>query len=225
MPIVPARPTLPRGVAVLASAALISTLAAGCTSSSGGTGGASSSAGGATGSTGSTAPGTGSATTTSPAGSRTTTKTTTRTTAPAPSMTTERPVPVHTQAPVPLSRKVEVDGKVQLSLAALRSVHVAAHGPGEIAGPALAVTVRVVNDSRRRVDVSHSSVNVIGADGQVGEPSSEAPAHPFTGSVAPGHSAEATYVFRMSDSVRRRVDIYVSYAPAAPVAHFHGNAA
>jgi hypothetical protein len=129
-----------------------------------------------------------------------------------------------TKPVVALKQPVVVDGKVRIALIKLRGVQVEAVGPGEIAGPALAVTLRLVNRTSRPVDLSYASVDVIGSDGQVASPTPEPPADPFRGKVAPGASAEGTYVFNMAESVRDRIDVYVSYSAGVPVAHFRGSA-
>lgn len=130
-----------------------------------------------------------------------------------------------TKSPVALTKPVDVDSRVRLSLTRIRPVQVTAVGPGEIAGPALAVTVHVDNRSSRPIDLEYAAVNVIGSDGQVGNESPESPAAaPFPARVAPGAAADGTYVFQMPTSVRNPINVYVSYTAGGPTAHFHGNA-
>ena len=69
------------------------------------------------------------------------------------------------------------------------------------------------------------SVDLIGSDGNVGNPTPEPPAKPFAGKVAPGAAASGVYVFQMSTKVRNPINVYVDYTAGAPTAHFRGDAA
>ncbi|WP_460602724.1 DUF4352 domain-containing protein [Jatrophihabitans fulvus] len=114
---------------------------------------------------------------------------------------------------------------MRISLPAIRSTKVSANGPGEIAGAALAVTIGVQNRSGRSLDLGSASVELVDSEGQVGTPTTEAPAKALPETVVAGATARGVYVFVVPASRRSRVDIFVSYSAGAPVAHFRGAAA
>jgi hypothetical protein len=106
-------------------------------------------------------------------------------------------VGVNLLPPVPAGRPGEFGGGVSVVLVGSRAVEVEAHGPGETSGPAMAVTLEVRNSGRAPLDLGAIAVNAAQIDGTPGVPTSVDPAAPFTGSVAPGGAARATYVFRV----------------------------
>ncbi len=128
-----------------------------------------------------------------------------------------------TAPPVALQAPAKVDSVV-VSLVTIQSLTVSANGPGEVAGPALAVTVKISNNSSAAVDVSHAVVTLLDSQGQVGTPTPESPAAPFTGSVQPGASASGVYVFDIAQTQRNPINVYVTYTAGAATAHFVGNA-
>jgi hypothetical protein len=135
------------------------------------------------------------------------------------------PSVVPTKRAVPLDKVSPVTGNVAVSLGGVKGLTVKALGPGEIAGPALAVTVRIKNDSGHPLDVSSAYVTLVDSDGNVGSPTTSAPAKPFVGSIPSGVTAEGIYVFTVAKSSRNPVNVVVSYSAKAPSARFVGNAA
>jgi hypothetical protein len=128
-----------------------------------------------------------------------------------------------TLPPVPLQAPVNANSVV-VSLVTIQALTVAANGPGEVAGPALAVTVKVSNNSSKAVDVSSAVVTLLDAKGQEGTPTPESPAAPFTGSLQPGASANGVYVFNIAQTQRNPITVTVSYNAGAATAQFTGNA-
>jgi len=112
-----------------------------------------------------------------------------------------------------------------VSLVHVKALKVTAVGPGEIAGSALAVTVRVDNRSSAAIDADSAVVTLIDSAGNVGTPTTATPASPFVGSIPPGSRRDAVYVFTVAVSVRNPINVVVSYSADAPAAHFAGNAA
>jgi hypothetical protein len=125
--------------------------------------------------------------------------------------------PVALQAPVNLSAVV-------VSLVKIQAITVGVSGPGEVAGPALAVTVQVANNSSKAVDLSSAVVTLLDSQGQVGTPTPASPAAPFAGSVEPGKTASGVYVFNIAKTERNPINVYVTYSAGASTAHFVGNA-
>jgi stage V sporulation protein SpoVS len=138
---------------------------------------------------------------------------------------TVAPHVVPTKRAVPLDKTSPVSGKVAVSLAGVKSITVKAVGPGEVAGAALAVTVRIKNDSGHALNVSSAYVTLIDSAGNVGTPTPVAPSRPLIASIASGTTAEGVYVFTVAKTARNPVDVMVTYSTDAPAARFVGNAA
>lgn len=128
--------------------------------------------------------------------------------------------PQTTASPLALDRSYQA-GKVRVELAALKAVNAKGEGPGEISGPALAVSVRIINGTTKNLDVSHVIVNLLDSKGNVATPLS--PSAPFSGSIAAGDSAKGTYEFSIAKNVRKPVKVSVTYDLDQPTALFVGN--
>jgi hypothetical protein len=128
-----------------------------------------------------------------------------------------------TAAPVALQAPAKVNSVV-VSLVTIKAITVGVSGPGEVAGPALAVTVNISNNSNAAVDVSSAVVTLLDAQGQEGTPTPASPAAPFTGSLQPGASANGVYVFNIAKTQRNPINVLVSYTAGAATAQFFGNA-
>ncbi len=124
---------------------------------------------------------------------------------------------VRTIAPVAPSATAKFGNKVTVRATKLAAINATAHGPGEIGGPAVEITLAFVNGSARRINLSNSVVTVSGSSGAQGLPISGAPAKPVTGALTPGKSAVGRYVFTLAKSERAPITINVSYSPSAPV--------
>jgi hypothetical protein len=131
---------------------------------------------------------------------------------------------VPTKRAVPLDKTAPVSGNVVVSLAGVKSVTVKAVGPGEVAGAALAVTVRIKNDSGHPLDVGSAYVTLIDSAGNVGTPTPVAPSRPLAASIASGDTADGVYVFTVAKTARNPVDVVVNYSTDAPAARFVGSA-
>ena len=124
---------------------------------------------------------------------------------------------------VPLDEVSQFGGRVSAEITSIDPIEGEARLPGEVAGPALAVHVRLINDSSRRLDVGGVTVTLEDRDGTPSSPLSSAPAEPFTGRIAAGESAEAVYVFGFEDTQSQPVTIGVNYSADEPVALFVGD--
>ncbi len=110
-------------------------------------------------------------------------------------LVTELEAGVGVSTPAAPDADVEVAPGVRVALVDATPVDGQAAGPGEASGPALALTVRVVNDSGAAVSTDGVVVNVYGDDGVpgsqlLGDPRSA----PLQGDVAGGTSAQGVYV-------------------------------
>ena len=124
---------------------------------------------------------------------------------------------------VDLDKTHKAEG-VTVSLKSIKSTKVTGHGPGEISGPALVVTVVLRNSSKSMVSVDSAIVGLIDSKGNVGMPMTGSPARPFTGSVAAGDSATGVYVFQVGTKVRNPIRVSVTYSTEHTTALFVGNA-
>lgn len=128
------------------------------------------------------------------------------------------------EAPVALGAPAQV-GDVTVSLVGIDAIQGTAHGPGDVAGPALRVTVRLDNGTSDPLDLLGVSVTMsYGSDATPASPLGDPSAAPFGGTLEPGQSARAVYVFRVPTDARNAVSVSVGYQPGAPYAVFTGAA-
>ncbi|HSR24780.1 MAG TPA: hypothetical protein VLW53_14590 [Candidatus Eisenbacteria bacterium] len=144
----------------------------------------------------------------------------------APSALTTVPVGrVRTKAPVPMDEKGDFGGGVGVRLVGIEAVHGVAHGPGQIAGPALRLTLRISNDSAAPVPLTGLVVNVSYGPQHLPASILSGPgAAPFGASVKPGESESGTYVFAVPADGRGQVSVEVSYSAQEPTVVFRGSA-
>jgi len=119
---------------------------------------------------------------------------------------------------------VELDTGVRISVTEITGVTVEANTPGEVAGPAVAATVRFENDSGEPLDIGGAMVSLLDAAGNVAAPTTSAPAAPAFGTLDDGAEAEGTYVFLLPEDTRDDITLTVDYRAGAPVVVFHGAA-
>ncbi len=152
-----------------------------------------------------------------------------RTTAvPAPDDTTVDDV-IEEAAPAPvtdaqLDDEVELDTGVRISVTDTAEITVEATTPGEVAGPAVAVTLRFENGSAEALDIGGAMVTLLDAAGNVAAPTTSSPAAPPLGTLQNGEAAEGTYVFLVPEDTRDEITLTVDYQAGAPVVVFHGAA-
>lgn len=179
------------------------------------------------------APATTGRTATTPTTSATTSATAARvpvtTVAPAPhGGNVHRHVPAgiaHSAAPVPLAQPASFGRGVSVRVIRHATVDAQAHGPGEISGPATALTIRFTNASRRTVDLSHVVVADQDAQGTPLLPVSSRPARPVAGSLGPHAAKTAVYLFTLPQRRHNPYTITISYATTSPAVRLVGAAA
>jgi hypothetical protein len=97
---------------------------------------------------------------------------------------------------------------------------VKAGGPGEVAGPAVVVRVRLTNDSSRTIDLNTVMVRLLQRDGQVPLPVTADPYTPFVGTLGPGESRTGSYVYSTTRSRNKSWVIVVQYIAGSAIARF-----
>ncbi|MGH3354150.1 MAG: hypothetical protein ACRDPS_26045 [Nocardioides sp.] len=111
---------------------------------------------------------------------------------------------------------------VTARLARIESVQATASLPGEVGGPALAITVKVKNETEKDLSLALGVVNAyfgpertpavsVASDGEV----------PFPSSVAPGAAAKGVYVFQIPEDARP-VRVELDLGDGADVVVFKG---
>jgi hypothetical protein len=121
------------------------------------------------------------------------------------------------------TRTATASDRISVSLGRIEAVQGVAYAPGEIAGPALRVTVRLVNDGPTPLNLGLVAVNAyIGKDrvpaGTVTKPGGK----PFAGELAQGRAADGVYLFVVPLDQRRDVTVTVDYSADVPTAVFRG---
>ncbi|UDY35502.1 hypothetical protein [Dermatobacter hominis] len=115
--------------------------------------------------------------------------------APATAPVTE-PVADAVKGAVPLGTAADLGGGVFVTLTAADDVDAEAKLPGETAGPAVAATLEVRNDSTTPFDLSTVAVTASYGDGTPAIVNKSEPTDELTGTVEPGDTAKGVYVFR-----------------------------
>ena len=124
---------------------------------------------------------------------------------------------------VALDAPAPVGNGVVATLPLIESIQASATGPGNIAGPALRVTVQVTNGTDQPVSLGGVATNLyLGPDRTPASPVDDPSQAPFTGTVAPGASATAVYVFSVPADDRSAVTVEVGYQAGAPLLQFTG---
>jgi hypothetical protein len=126
---------------------------------------------------------------------------------------------------VSLRNKSELGNGVSVRVTKVESVKGKARGPGEIAGPALRVTVRVANETARAVSMSLALVNVYYGTDKTPAPALSGPGvEPLRASIASGRAASGRYVFGVPRGQRDVLQVEFSYTTDAPTVIFSGAA-
>jgi hypothetical protein len=124
---------------------------------------------------------------------------------------------------VPLDGAAAVGNGIVATLPKIEAIEGTAVGPGNIAGPALRVTVRVENGTAEAVSLDGVAVNMsYGPERTPASPLDDPSRRPFGGMVAAGQSAEAIYVFSIPAGDRDAVTVEVGYQAGAPLLLFTG---
>jgi len=149
--------------------------------------------------------------------------------APRPAQT-PTPAPVESDAPfaelspVAPDETIVADDGIEISLSSLQAVQGEATTAGETSGPAIRATVRILNDGTEPVDLEYIAVNAYsGKDRAPAGTLTQPGGAPFEGTLAPGDSAEGTYLFSIAESAREDVTLTVDYLFGAKTAVFRGD--
>ena len=125
--------------------------------------------------------------------------------------------------PVGLEDAVEAGQGITAELSSVTAIQASATGPGNVDGPALAVTVRITNHSDAPVGLADVEVALTyTAEEWSASPVDDDAAAPLTGMLAGGRSVQGTYVFSVPVDQRDVVTVTVGLAAGAPLLVFTG---
>jgi hypothetical protein len=134
---------------------------------------------------------------------------------------TDKPsVAISTAPAVKVGEPVDIKSDVQISIGGIKDVTVKARQPGEIAGPAAAVSVKVKNTSGKPFSLGGMVVTVSYHDGVPGDQTTAAPSKVLTGSLAVGKSAKGTYVFNVPSEYAATLHVEVSSDQSPTIVQF-----
>ncbi len=115
--------------------------------------------------------------------------------------------------PVAVGDVAELGGSVTTTVTSWEEVTATADVPGDIAGPAIAVTVQLRNGSATPIDASSLVVGAMAGD-TTAPPNSGPPSAPMTQMLEPGAEASGVYVFRTPNGTEDVVvDIQTGFSP------------
>ncbi|GAA1996952.1 hypothetical protein JL107_12870 [Nakamurella flavida] len=132
--------------------------------------------------------------------------------------------PVTTLPPVPVDQAADFGTGVTAAVESLQRIDAVGRGPGEQSGPALSYQLSLTNGTQVPLDLSLVSVNVQDAAGTPFSPIDNDPAVPFTGTLAPGQTVSATYVFTLPSDYTAPATLSLAYSASAPIVLFAGDA-
>lgn len=138
--------------------------------------------------------------------------------------TTVESKPEVSKKPVKIDKPSTTGTGLTVELGRIRAIEAKAQIPGEVAGPALAVTVDVTNTGDKAADLSTVVVTLFDSDEAPGGEMTADPAKPLKGSLAAGKSTSGVYVFTVPKKKRSPITVTVSIRDA-PVLVFKGDAA
>ena len=144
--------------------------------------------------------------------------------APAPTATVEGSEEFPPALPaVALDGTAEAGNGISASLSRIEAIQGSGIGPGNVAGPALRVTVRIHNETADPLPVDGVAVNMsYGIELTPASPLDDPSQAPFRGVVAPGDTSEAVYVFSIPSDARDSVTVEVGYQAGGPRLLFAG---
>lgn len=132
--------------------------------------------------------------------------------------------PAETKPAVALDAPSSIARGLVARVTDIEAVEGEARGPGEIAGPALRVSVEIRNDTRRAESLAGSVVTVAyGRDPAPGVALSGPGVRPLAGSVPAGGAATGRYVVGVPLDQRDRIQVTISLRASLPTVVFQGS--
>jgi hypothetical protein len=130
-------------------------------------------------------------------------------------------VPVTTAPPVALTDTADFGGKVTAKIAEVAPIQATATLPGEVSGPAIAVTVEVNNGSADTIGLDSVTVTLTDSAGNVAS-NVTGSTGALSGALGAAGTAKGMYVFSVPADARNPVTVTVTYSSGAPTLVFTG---
>lgn len=128
-----------------------------------------------------------------------------------------------TRPVVPLTEANTPAAGVAARVVAIEAVTGKVQLPGEIAGPALKVTVEITNSTGSVLDTNGGVVNLYGGPRLVPAiPLSDPPGSPFPDRLEPGQRATGSFVFNVPIAQRDKIRVEVDFGRFGDVVLFEG---
>jgi hypothetical protein len=128
-------------------------------------------------------------------------------------------------APVALDDVAEFGDGVTARLTGFEALDVEAFMPGEISGPGVSITVELTNGSTEPIDLGNVAVELVATGDRYATLITTQENTHLEGELAPGGTADGTYVFTIADEDRAAITVQVTYAAPKPTALFTGSLA
>lgn len=123
----------------------------------------------------------------------------------------------------PLDERKDLGNGVAVQVTDVEPVKGEARGPGEVAGDALRIRLKVLNRTKRPVSMEMAVVNLYyGPDAAPASGLSGPGAVPLPSSIPPGSSGTGRYVYNVPQDGRDTIKVEFSYTTAAPTVVFTG---
>lgn len=134
--------------------------------------------------------------------------------------------PTVTRAPaIDLTATGDLGGSVTARITQIGPIESTADLPGEVAGPAVALTIEIANDSAGPISLEGVTVRMTDSSGAAATATTGNSAQPFAGMSVEGGKAQGTYVFVVPPDARNPVTVTVGYSPSSPTLVFSGEVA
>ena len=131
-----------------------------------------------------------------------------------------------TRAPaIDIGSTGDFGGGVTAKITQITPIQATASLPGDLEGPAIAVTIEIDNSASTAIGLTGVTVGVTDSAGASAPMSSGNAAEPFAGMLVEGGKATGTYVFTVPPETRNPVTITVGYSPSSPTLVFAGEVA
>jgi hypothetical protein len=131
---------------------------------------------------------------------------------------------VRTKKAVPLDATADFGTRLTVRITLITPIAGKATAPGEVDGPALRIALLARNTGNRPISLDGSVVFVSYGPDRTPATELSSGEQRFTGSVAPGGTRPATYVFTVPKGQRGDVRVEVSYTGRAPTVALQGRA-
>ncbi len=149
-----------------------------------------------------------------------TTRPTQRVTKAPPAATPSQLVAVSTAPDVRIGAKTQIKERVAVRVLKVTELDLKAEQPGDIKGAAVAVRLRVENDSAAPFDLGGMVVTASYHHGTPGDQSAAGPSDLMTGLLAPGRTDTGTYVFRVPHRYASSLRLEVSSNESPTIVEF-----